>query len=360
MTADVFFLRFFLRRQPASLRQGDKSDLQLRAPRARQEDFMPSSLKKIRAARLSVVTAFLLALAKLAVGVATGSMAVLASAVDSVLDILMSSVNFYAIKKAEEPADECHPFGHGKYETVATLVQAFVIAISGSWIIFEAARRLVQGSELQRIEGGIVVLVFGTIVSFAISRYLRRIARETDSSALEADALHFSMDVFTNLALAGGLIILQLTGFTGIDPALSILVGAYIIVEAFKLVRHGMRDVLDAELPPAVLEAVTRLLDDFKVELVDYRNLRTRRAGSQKFMDFELIVCRHMSIEEAHDIADHIEERIRREIAGADITIHLEPCLSDACPGMEHCSSDKMRVPDKKRAESRRSPPARG
>ncbi|PLX98442.1 MAG: cation transporter [Desulfuromonas sp.] len=308
---------------------------------------MVHSAKKIGAARLSVVTAGALTIIKLSIGIVTGSMAVLASAVDSILDILMSSINFYAIKKAEEPADECHPFGHGKYETVATVVQAFVIAISGSWIIFEATRRLIQGSELKMIQGGIAVLIFSTLISLAISRYLRKVAKETDSSALEADSLHFSMDVYTNLALAGGLFILQLTGYTGIDPILSILVGAYIIVEAFKLVRHGMRDVLDAELPPAVMADVTRLLDDFKEDLVDYRNLRTRRAGSQKFMDFDLVVCRHMSIEEAHDIADKLEAQIKSDIPGADITIHLEPCLNESCPGMENCTSDKMRVPGK-------------
>ncbi len=305
------------------------------------------SMKKIRAARLSVVTAFLLTLLKLTIGIVTGSMAVLASAVDSILDILMSSINLFAIKKAEKPADECHPFGHGKFETVATLVQAFVIAISGSWVIFEAARRLVQGSELQMVEGGIAVLMLSTLVSFFISRYLRVVARETDSSALEADSLHFSMDVYTNLALAGGLFIMQLTGYTGIDPILSMLVGCYIIVEAYKLVRHGMRDVLDAELPPSVLEDVTRLLDEFKENLVDYRNLRTRRAGSQKFLDFDLVVCRHMSIEEAHDIADRLEEQIKKDIPGADVTIHMEPCLSTDCPGMENCTSEKMRVPEK-------------
>ena len=308
---------------------------------------MTRSLKKLRAARLSVVTATFLAILKLAGGVVTGSMAVLASAVDSLLDILMSSVNLFAIKKAEEPADECHPFGHGKYETVATLVQAFVIAISGSWIIFEATRRIIQGNELQLIEGGIVVLIFSTFVSVILSRYLKKIAKETDSSALEADSLHFSMDVYTNLALAAGLVILKVTNIPGIDPFLSILVGCYIIIEAFKLVRHGMRDVLDAELPPAVRAEVTRLLDDFEENLVEYRNLRTRRAGSQKFMDLDLIVCRHMSIEEAHTIADNLEEKIKSDIPGADITIHLEPCLSEDCPGRENCDNDKTRVQPK-------------
>lgn len=303
-----------------------------------------NSRKKIRAARISVIVASSLAIMKLATGLITGSMAVLASAVDSLLDILMSSVNFVAIRKAEEPADQGHPFGHGKYETVATLIQAFVITISGSWIIFESARRLIQGIELKRIEGGVGVLLISLFVSIGISRYLKRIAKETDSSALEADSLHFSMDVYTNLALATGLIVVHFTALPWIDPLLSVAVGIYILTEAFRLVRHGMRDVLDAELPVGVRDSVTSLIEAHREHLIDYRNLRTRRAGSQKFMDLEMVVCRHLSVEEAHNIADLLEKKIQKSINGADITIHIEPCLKEDCPGMAACTSEKTRL----------------
>jgi cation diffusion facilitator family transporter len=303
-----------------------------------------NSQKKIRAARISVIVASSLALMKLFAGIVTGSMAVIASAVDSLLDILMSSVNFVAIRKAEKPADECHPFGHGKFETVATLIQAFVITISGSWIIFESTRRLIQGSQLQKLEGGVTVLLISLLVSIGISRYLKRIAKETDSSALEADSLHFSMDVYTNLALMVGLIFVRITNIPWLDPALSIGVGLYIMVEAFRLVRHGMRDVLDEELPVGVRESVTTLIESHREQLVDYRNLRTRRAGSQKFMDLEMIVCRHLSVEEAHDIADNLEQQIKKNINGADVTIHIEPCLKENCPGMDTCTADKTRL----------------
>lgn len=303
-----------------------------------------NSAKKIRAARFSVIIATGLAVMKLVTGVMTGSMAVLASAVDSLLDILMSSVNFIAIRKAEEPADECHPFGHGKYETVATLIQAFVITLSGSWIIFESTRRLIQGSRLQNLEGGVGVLVISLFVSIGISRYLKKVAKETDSSALEADSLHFAMDVYTNLALAVGLVVVRFIDVTWLDPALSIAVGLYILVEAFRLVRHAMRDVLDAELPPGVRDNVTRLIESHREHLIDYRNLRTRRAGSQKFMDLEMVVCRHLSVEEAHDIADMLEEKIQKSINGADVTIHIEPCRKEECPGMEVCTSEKTRL----------------
>lgn len=300
--------------------------------------------KKMRAARMSVATATTLAATKLVVGIFTGSMAVISSAIDSLLDIVMSSVNFFAIRSAEKPADECHPFGHGKYETVATLIQAFVITLSGAGIIFESVRRLIQGSSLQRLEGGIVVLIISTAASYAISRYLSRVARETDSSALEADSLHFSMDIYTNLALAAGLVLVQFVQITWLDPALSIAVGLYILFEAMRLVRHGMRDVLDAELPPGIREDVREMIETHRKDLVDYRNLRTRRAGSQKFMDLEMIVCRHLSVEEAHDIADTLEEQIKNSIIGADVTIHIEPCRKSDCPGQANCANDKSRL----------------
>lgn len=293
---------------------------------------------------MSVVTASTLAATKLIVGVVTGSMAVIASSVDSLLDIVMSSVNFFAIRSAEKPADECHPFGHGKYETVATIVQAFVITLSGGGIIFESVRRLVQGTTLQKLEGGIVVLVASTLASVAISRYLARVARETDSSALAADSLHFSMDIYTNLVLAAGLVLVRFVDIPWLDPALSLLVGLYILVEALRLMRHGMRDVLDAELPSDIRDDVRLVIESHRKHLVDYRNLRTRRAGSQKFMDLEMIVCREMSVEEAHTIADTIEEQIKKAILGADVTIHIEPCRKEDCPGRAHCASDKTRL----------------
>ncbi|MFA5515381.1 MAG: cation diffusion facilitator family transporter [Desulfuromonadales bacterium] len=299
---------------------------------------------KIKAARLSLATAAALMLIKLVTGVATGSLAVISSAIDSLLDILMSGINLLAIRQAEQPADSDHPFGHGKYETLATLFQSLVIAASGSWIIYESAHRLTRGAEVARLGSGIGVLALSAAVSWWIGRYLRRAADRTDSSALRADALHFSMDLYTNLALMAGLAIIAFTGATWLDPALSLLVALYIIFEALRLVRHGLRDVLDEQLPEAVREEVSSLIEAHKGELLDYHNLRTRRAGSQKIMDFHLTVCKHLSVAEAHAIADHLEKRIEQEIRGADVTIHIEPCQQADCPGRQHCTTDRARL----------------
>ncbi len=312
---------------------------------------MSNTDPKIAAARVSIAMATTLAGLKLITGILTGSMAVLSSAIDSLLDILMSAVNFLAIRQAVQPADKCHPFGHGKYETLATIIQSLVIALSGCWIIYEAGRRLYHGVELARLNQGIVVLVISAIASWWVSRYLKRAAKKTDSSALEADSLHFSMDVYTNSALVLGLIVISFVEIPWLDPVLSILVALYILFEAVRLVRHGLRDVLDEELPEPIKQEITGLIDAHSKILIDYHNLRTRRAGSQKIIDFHLTVCKHLSVEQAHAIADHLEKRIQKDIPGADVTIHIDPCLDKSCPGMEACPADKTRIEDHIREE---------
>jgi len=299
---------------------------------------------KIRAARLSIASATGLALLKMVTGLLTGSMAVLASAIDSLLDILMSGVNYLAIRQAELPADESHPFGHGKFETVATFVQAFFIALSGAWIIFESVRRLMRGVHLTGLGEGVGVLLFSTTVSWLLGRYLRRVARQTDSPALKADSLHFSMDVYTNLALVAGLVVVTFFRLPWLDPVLSILVAIYILTEALRLVRHSLGEVLDEKLPEQIRQEVTRLIEAHQGDLLDFHNLRTRRAGSQKIMDFHLTVCKYMSVDDAHEIADHLEKRIQEEITGSDVTIHIEPCRRADCPGREACPEDKTRM----------------
>lgn len=309
---------------------------------------MDRSRRKLNAARLSIATAVALAGLKLVTGLATGSLAVIASAIDSSLDILMSGINFLAIRQAEQPADESHPFGHGKFETLATLFQAVVIAASGGWIIYESVQRLIHGATLARLGEGVGVLLLSAGVSFWISRYLRKVGRETDSSALAADALHFSMDIYTNLALMAGLVVMSFIALPWLDPVMSLLVAVYILYEASRLVRHALRDVLDAELPDDVRAEVLRLIELHKGDLLDVHNLRTRRAGSQKIMDFHLTVCKHLTVEQAHAIADHLEQRIQQQIAGSDVTIHIEPCQRGDCPGYEACHREKTRLEDGK------------
>ncbi|MCD6581208.1 MAG: cation transporter [Desulfuromusa sp.] len=287
----------------------------------------------------------MLAIIKLIVALLSGSMAVMASAIDSLLDILMSGVNFMAIRQAEQPPDQSHPFGHGKFETLATLFQALVITASGGWIIYESVTRLGRGDQLENINQGIGVLAFSAVVSWFIARHLRKVARQTDSSALEADSLHFRMDIYSNLGLMGGLLMVRWFDIHWLDAALSILVASYILHEALQLIKRSLTDILDHELPDEIQQQVHQLITTHDGPLAGYHGLRTRRAGSLKIMDFHLEVCKDMTVEEAHELTDSLKKRIENEIHGANVIIHIEPCIIDDCPGRENCEIDISRVP---------------
>jgi len=295
------------------------------------------------AARLSIFTALGLAITKLLTGLFTGSLAVITSAIDSLLDILMSGINMMAIHHAEQPADEQHAYGHGKFETLASIFQSIVIALSGAWIVYEAIQRLITPQPIRQTGIGIGVMCVSMVASFLISRHLRSVARATDSTALEADSLHFSMDVYTNLALLTGLVFISRFNLPWLDPVMSILVAGYILYESIGLLRQGLRDILDEQLPATVRNEITALINEHKHELFGYHNLRTRRAGSQKLIDFHLTVCKHLSVEEAHNITDYIEKKIGEHISGTDVTIHIEPCRRHDCPGREACKTQSVR-----------------
>lgn len=304
--------------------------------------------KKIFAAKLSISTAIALSILKFVVGLMTGSMAVLSSAIDSMLDILMSGVNFLAIRHAEQPADEDHAYGHGKFETMAALIQSLVIGGSGVWIIIESIRRLFTGATPGKIGNGVVVLAISVVASWLISRYLVKVANETDSSALRADSLHFAMDVYTNLALTAGLVLMYFFSIPWLDALLSLLVGCFILNEAIKLARHALNDVLDAQLPDPLLKKIEAVIEEHGGHMYDCHNLRTRKSGSTKIIDFHLTVCKNLTVDESHHITEILEHEIEEAISNSDITIHVEPCRKPECPDNPHfCSSRAIHsIPD--------------
>jgi cation diffusion facilitator family transporter len=305
---------------------------------------MVSKNPKIKAAAVSVVGALSLATIKLIIAILSGSMAVMASAIDSILDILMSGVNFAAIHQAEQPPDANHPFGHGKYETLATMIQALVITSSGVWIIYEAITRISEGQRLERLDEGIGVLAFSALASWLIARYLKRVAKQTDSSALEADSLHFRMDIYTNLGLMAGLLLIRWFDVAWLDSTLSILVALYILSEALKLIKRSLSDMLDQQLPDDIQQKIEQLIASHAGPMSNYHDLRTRRAGSMKIMDFHLELCKYMTVEEAHRIGHNLESKIENEILGSDVIIHFDPCDKCDCPGREFCKKEQARI----------------
>jgi len=279
------------------------------------------------AAKLSIIIVVGLIVLKVVVGVITGSLSVLAQAVDSFLDLFAVSVTFLAIRIAARPADEEHPFGHGKAENIAAIIQAILIFIAGGSIIYSAVRRIQTHAALEMTEAGIGVMAVSIIASIFLSRYLLRVAKKEDSMALEANAHNIAADVYSAAAVFVGLIVVRLTGLVIIDAILAGLVALYILKVAVDVLRNSLGGLVDVKLPDDEENGVrAAITEHFGREVVSFHKLRTRKAGSHRYIDLHLVMPKHVSIEEAHNMCDHLEKDIKEKLVHTDVTIHVEPC----------------------------------
>ena len=290
---------------------------------------------KVRAERVAIAAAGALAVGKLGVALATNSIGLLSAAADSLFDAAMSTFNLWSIRIADLPADEGHPFGHGKAENLAGLAQVVFIVLVGVWLLVEAIRRLIRGTRPDHPEWGIATMAVSIVVSWLITRHLRRVARETDSMALQADSLHYATDVWTNGGVLVGLGLLWLTGSGLFDALIGIGVAAVILGSAYRLFLRSINELMDAALPEAEQRAIEEVIHRHRF-VVDHRDLRTRRSGSQRHIDFTIVSCRHLPLGEAHDLVDHIEREIAATIPGAHVVVHAEP-VTPGCVEGERC-----------------------
>lgn len=285
----------------------------------------PSNNKKLRTALLSISVSLVLIVIKVVFGIITNSISILASAADSFLDITASSVNLYSIKKAEKPADHDHKFGHGKVEGLAGLFQTFIIWSSALYLIYLSIVRLVNGGRLVSLDWGIVVIAFSIIVSFFLARHIRRVAEETESLILSADSLHYKFDVYTNGSIIAGLIAIKLTGYYKIDPIISIVIALFIIWSSKDIVRESIDILMDKELPPAVIKEIEDTIMGYDPSVKSYHKLKTRNAGSVKFVEFHVVMDHTLSFVKSHEIAEQIVDEIKEKIGNSEITVHVDP-----------------------------------
>ena len=284
------------------------------------------------AARLSVVVVVGLIILKVVVGVITGSLGVLAQAVDSFMDLFAVTVTFLALRIAARPADSEHPFGHGKAENIAAIIQAVLIFLAGGTIIYTAFRRAEVHAPLEMTGAGIAVMAVSVIASILLSRYLRKVARREESLALAANADNIAADVYSAAAVLIGLIIVQVTGWDIVDDILGGLVGLFILKVGFDVLRGSFGGLVDVKLPEAEEEAIKAAITEHAgVEVVGFHKLRTRKAGSHRYIDVHLVMPRSVDLRTAHEMCDHLEKDIRERLVRTDVTIHVEPC-DDNCP----------------------------
>jgi cation diffusion facilitator family transporter len=279
------------------------------------------------AARLSVVVVVGLIILKVAVGIITGSLGVLAQAVDSFLDLFAVIVTFLAVRIAAQPADAEHPFGHGKAENMAAIIQGVLIFLAGGTIIYTAVRRAEGHAPLEMTAAGIAVMAVSIVASLLLSRHLRKVARREESLALAANADNIAADVYSAAAVLVGLIIVQVTGWDVVDDVLGGLVGLFILKVGFDVLRGSLGGLVDVKLPEEE-EAVIRaaITEHAGVEVVGFHKLRTRKAGSHRYIDVHLVMPRSVDLKTAHEMCDHLEIDIRQRLVRTDVTIHVEPC----------------------------------
>ena len=285
------------------------------------------------AARLFLVTVVTLILLKITVGVLTGSISIWAQVADSSLDLFAAVLTFVTVGFSAKPADYEHPFGHGKMEDVTAGIQAVLLLGAAGSIIFAAANRIMNGEVIRLTDAGIGVMFFSMVVSILLSRHLSRVAKATDSVALAANAQNITGDIFSTAGVMVGLTLVRFTGLIIIDPILAILVALLILRMAYKVGRMSIEGLLDVRLPRQEEDVIISCIKEHTSQLAGFHEVRTRKSGNRRFIDLHLMLPKNTSVEDAHNMCDHLEQDIESRLANSSVTIHVEPCdvVCDSC-----------------------------
>lgn len=279
-----------------------------------------------RAATLALGATIGLTLLKLSAAWASHSVGVLSEGVHSFLDLISAAISYFTVKEAGKPADADHPFGHGKIETLSSLFESILLIVAGLLIFYEGIHHLAYPEPLEHQGFAIISILISIGVSYFVYRQNRNVALLTESSALHVNSLHFLSDVVASIAVLAGLILVKLTGWVIIDSFLGFGVALYILGISLKQVKSAFLELTDTQLPEDELQILRRLFDDFRAESLEVHDLRTRKSGSTRHIDFHLVMCAYHTVEGSHSVCDEMEVRILQFFPRASINIHVEPC----------------------------------
>lgn len=271
----------------------------------------------------SVLVAAMLVGVKFWVWLFTGSLSVLASLIDSLLDVAASMVNMLAIRYSFKSADKCHPFGHGKAEFLAGLGQSLFIAFSAIFVIFQALQRFADPQPLECTTLGTVVMVFAVAVTAGLVLFQRMVVKRTGSLAIKADSLHYSADLFTNLGTIAALLLAGM-GWPSLDPVFAIIIALAVLYSAWQIGYGSSQLLMDRQLSPETEEKIS-LIALAHEEVAGVHDIRTRRSGQTRIIQLHLEMSGKMSLHDAHRVAKEVEGEIRTAIPDTDIIIHQDP-----------------------------------
>lgn len=277
-----------------------------------------------KATIVSSFVACILIVVKFIAGILSGSVAILASAIDSLLDLSASLFNLFAITKAEKPADLKFNYGRGKIESLAAVIEGSVILVSGLFILYQSFKKIILGSELVRIDLSLYVMIFSLVLTTALVFYLNYVAKVSNNLVIKADALHYKTDILSNGAVLAALVLIKFTGFEIIDALFGIVIGLYVGYSAFGLLKEGVLVLLDRALDDEKLYAITEILDSAK-EVKSYHDLKTRQSGDTHFVEVHLVFSPEILLKDAHAVADELEHKIRNLEGNWVVITHLDP-----------------------------------
>ncbi|OGF44347.1 MAG: hypothetical protein A2231_06800 [Candidatus Firestonebacteria bacterium RIFOXYA2_FULL_40_8] len=289
--------------------------------------------RKQFAANFSVISNSVLVILKLIVGLMSGAVSIIAEAIHSGIDLVAAVIAKYSVVKSAEPADERHHFGHGKVESVSALIEGLLIFFAAYLIIHEAYEKFIHGVKIDIIGAGIGIMLLSTAANYFISRYLFKVAKETKSDALDADAWHLKTDVYTSLGVFAALILIhflkgRVPHVEYLDPLIAIVTAIWISFAAFQITKDAILNLVDTRISEEEEAVVKTAILENSDTFVDFHKLRSRRAGPYTYIDLHLVVSRDLRVDAAHKLTHHIEEDIKKFLRNTDIMFHLEPCNS--------------------------------
>ena len=279
-----------------------------------------------KATVVSSSVAALLTLLKFVIGVMSGSVAVLASAVDSVLDLFVSLFNYFAINNSEKPADDTFNYGRGKIEALASVIEGTIITVSGLFLLYQAIKKSFSGEVSQYLDISLIVMIISLFITIGLVAYLNAVAKKTNNMVIKADALHYKTDVYSNGAVLISLVIVSFTGLEIVDAIVGGAISIFIIYSAYELIEEGVLVLLDRALEEEKVEKIiTAIKKEEKVN--DYHFLKTRMAGTDVFVDVHLVYDCVITLMEAHKSADRVEDDICKIDPEMNwvINIHMDP-----------------------------------
>ncbi|MDP9187785.1 MAG: cation diffusion facilitator family transporter [Actinomycetota bacterium] len=293
------------------------------------------TITKPAAAGVSILSNCILIALKLAAAAITGSIAILSEALHSSIDLIASVIAFIAVRRADEPADVEHPYGHEKMESVAASIEGMLILVGAGIIVYESVRRLAEGGgEVESLGIGIAVIAFSALANAGVATFLRRQARVHDSPALAGDAAHLGTDALTSVGVLGGLALVEVTGAVEIDSAVAIVVAGVIVYAGINLLRRSTGVLVDEAPPPEEMDRIEELIASARPpEMVGYHKLRGRVAGKRRYIEMHVQFRTGTTLERAHVLTHTLRDAIESGMTDAEVLIHVEPETSRHDPG---------------------------